>query len=43
LGASNYTYAEAHESQSLAHWIGAHGRALAFLGGYMRNCQFQTR
>jgi transposase len=33
LGASNYTYAEAHESQSLAHWIGAHGRALAFLGG----------
>lgn len=33
LGASNYTYAEAHESQELAHWIGAHVRALAFLGG----------
>jgi len=33
LGASNYTYAEAHETQSLAHWLGAHVRALAFLGG----------
>ncbi len=33
LGASNYTYAEAHASQSLPNWIGAHGRALAFLGG----------
>lgn len=33
LGASNYTYAEAHESQTLPHWIGAHVRALAFLGG----------
>ncbi len=33
LGASNYTYAEAHESQSLPNWIGAHVRALAFLGG----------
>jgi transposase len=32
-GASNYTYVEAHESQSLPHWIGAHGRALAFFGG----------
>jgi transposase len=33
LGASNYTYAEAHASQALPHWIGAHVRALAFLGG----------
>lgn len=33
LGASSYTYAEAHESQSLPNWIGAHVRALAFLGG----------
>ncbi|MDZ4877971.1 MAG: IS21 family transposase ISPpu7 [Chroococcidiopsis cubana SAG 39.79] len=33
LGASNYTYAEATPSQELSHWIGAHQRALAFLGG----------
>lgn len=33
LGASNYTYAEATPSQELMHWIGAHERALAFLGG----------
>jgi transposase len=33
LGASNYTYAEAHRSQSLPNWIGANVRALAFLGG----------
>jgi len=33
LGASNYTYAEATASQALPHWIGAHQRALAFLGG----------
>jgi transposase len=33
LGASNYTYAEATPSQELPHWIGAHQRALAFLGG----------
>ena len=33
LGASNYTYAEATPSQALPHWIGAHQRALAFLGG----------
>ena len=33
LGASNYTYAEAHESQTLPNWLGAHVRALAFLGG----------
>lgn len=33
LGASNYTYAEASPSQGLAHWIGAHERALRFLGG----------
>jgi transposase len=32
LGASNYTYAEAHESQTLANWLGAHVRALSFLG-----------
>ncbi len=33
LGASNYTYAEATPSQELAHWIGAHERALSFFGG----------
>ena len=33
LGASNYVYAEAHRSQSLPNWIGAHVRALSFLGG----------
>ena len=33
LGASNYTYAEATESQALPHWIGSHQRALAFYGG----------
>jgi transposase len=33
LGASNYTYAEAHESQTLPHWIGAHVRMFAFFGG----------
>jgi len=33
LGASNYTYTEAHESQQLSNWIGAHVRMFAFLGG----------
>jgi transposase len=33
LGASSYTYAEAHWTQSLPHWIGAHVRTFAFLGG----------
>jgi transposase len=33
LGASNYTYAEAHESQDLLNWIGAHVRMFSFLGG----------
>jgi transposase len=33
LGASNYTYAEAHWTQSLPNWLAAHVRALAFLGG----------
>ena len=33
LGASNYTYVEAHANQSLPNWIGAHVRALNFLGG----------
>ncbi len=33
LGASSYTYAEASWTQSLPDWIGAHERALAFLGG----------
>ena len=33
LGASNYTYAEAHESQELSPWIGAHVRMFSFLGG----------
>lgn len=33
LGASSYTYAEAHFGQTLPHWIGAHGRMFAFFGG----------
>jgi transposase len=33
LGASNYTYAEAHESQDLPNWIGAHVRMFEFFGG----------
>jgi len=32
LGASSYTYAEAVESQELAHWIGAHIRMLEYFG-----------
>ena len=33
LGASNYTFVEATESQQIADWIGSHVRALEFLGG----------
>lgn len=33
LGASNYTYVEAHRTQSLPNWIGAQVRTLSFLGG----------
>ena len=33
LGASNYTYAEAHWSQQLLDWIAAHVRMLEFFGG----------
>ncbi len=33
LGASNYTYAEALESQALSSWIGAHSNALEYFGG----------
>ena len=33
LGASNYTYAEAQESQELPNWIGGHVRMFAFFGG----------
>jgi len=33
LGASNYSYAEAHESQELRNWTGAHVRMFAFFGG----------
>jgi transposase len=33
LGASNYTFAEATESQDLACWIGSHVRALEFISG----------
>src|SRR5437870_6081176 len=32
-GASNYTYAEATESQELENWIGSHIRTFEFLGG----------
>ena len=33
LGASNYTYVEVHESQSLENWCSAHIRAFEFFGG----------
>jgi transposase len=33
LGASSYTYIEAHLHQDLPSWIGAHVRAFAFFGG----------
>ena len=33
LGSSNYTYAEASWTQTLADWLGAHVRALEFFGG----------
>ena len=33
LGASNFTYAEATWTQSVADWVGAHTRAFAFFGG----------
>ena len=36
LAASNYTYAEATESQNLQSWIGAHVRAVEFYGGTTR-------
>lgn len=36
LGASNYTYAEAVATQQIPDWIGAHTRALSFLGGVPR-------
>ncbi|WP_244443402.1 IS21 family transposase [Bradyrhizobium sp. Ai1a-2] len=36
LGASNYTYAEASSSQSLANWIASHVRAFSYFGGTAR-------
>jgi transposase len=33
LGASNLTYAEALESQTVSHWVAAHTRALEYVGG----------
>ena len=33
LGASSYTYAEAHWGQDLPNWISAHVRMFAFIGG----------
>jgi transposase len=36
LAASNYTYAEAQSNQTLPNWIGAHIRALTFIGGVPR-------
>jgi transposase len=33
LGCSNYTFAEATESQSLPDWLGSHVRAFEFFGG----------
>ncbi len=36
MGASNFTYVEAVETQRVADWIGAHVRALSYLGGVPR-------
>lgn len=36
LGASNYTYAQATDSQNLANWIDCHVRAFEFYGGIPR-------
>jgi len=36
LGASSYTYAEAHFHQDLAHWTGAHVRMFAYFRGSSR-------
>ncbi len=36
LGASNYTYVEAVESQSLSDWINVHSNTLSFFGGSPR-------
>ena len=36
MGASNFTYVEAVETQRVADWIGAHTRALSYLGGVPR-------
>ena len=33
LGASNYTYAEATETQKIGDWCGSHTRALEYIGG----------
>lgn len=33
LGASSYTYAEAHFGQILPHWLGAHVRMFTYMGG----------
>lgn len=33
LGASNFTYAEAQDAQTLPHWIGGHTRAVAYFHG----------
>jgi transposase len=33
LGASSYTYAEAHATQAMESWIGGHVRAFEFFGG----------
>lgn len=36
MGASNFTYVEAVATQKVADWIGAHTRALSYLGGVPR-------
>jgi transposase len=33
LGASNYTFAEAHHKQDISHWLGGHIRGFEFFGG----------
>jgi transposase len=38
LGCSNYTFAEATESQSLPDWLGSHVRAFEFFGGVPGAC-----
>ena len=43
LSWSRHQYVEFAFDQKVATWLRLHRNAFAFFGGYMRNCQFQTR